>query len=201
MAKALYPACIEDLITSFRNLPGIGKRTAERLALSVSAWECEEVTLFASRLQNLVDELKFCKECGNFSETDVCSICEDRVRRSNVICIVEQPAQVSAIEQSGIFRGLYHVLGGKLAPLDGIGPDQLNIDSLVSRVRKNPPEEIIIALSYDVEGEATASFLVEELRGCDVKVTRPATGIPLGTDITVADAGTLSAALNRRYTL
>lgn len=197
---AFYPDSIENLIIHLKKLPGIGKRTAERLALDMVYWSDNELSSFSDSVRLLKAELKFCTKCGNFASEDLCDICQGPSRESQTICVVEQPTQISVIEQSGTYRGLYHVLGGKLKPLDGVGPDDLNITNLVERAKNEQVSEVIIALSFDVEGEATASYLVEELKSF-VEVSRLATGIPLGTDISRADTGTLSAALNRRHRL
>lgn len=195
----IYPECLEELISSFRRLPGIGLRTAERLAMNVVGWTEEECHTFAMQLDNLKQNLKFCQVCGNFSEGERCPVCLDVTRNGKNICVVEQAPQIAVLEQSGVFRGLYHVLGGKLRPLDGVGPEVLRINELIQRVELGGIEEVIIALSFDVEGEATSSYLVEELRQYDVKVSRLASGLPVGGDISFADSGTLNAALNRRY--
>ncbi len=197
---ALFPESIDNLISHLKKLPGIGKKTAERLALDMVYWQDAELGNFAEAVRRLKAELKFCQSCGNFASGELCDICRGTARESQRICVVEQPTQISIMEQSGIYRGLYHVLGGKLKPLDGVGPEDLNISSLVERAKSDQISEVIIALSFDVEGEATASYLVEELKPY-VEVSRLATGIPLGTDISCADSGTLSAALNRRYRL
>lgn len=201
MEAGRYPRCLEELAESLRHLPGVGKRTAERFVMAMAGWDRDELELLASRVNRLEKELKFCSQCGSFSQGDLCPVCMQSNRREAVICVVEQAAQVLAIEQTGAYKGLYHVLGGKLSPLNGVGPEELTVDALVERVKFGQIQEVIIAVSNDVEGEATASFLLEELRETGVQVSRPATGIPLGGDITYADAGTMGAAMSRRYTL
>lgn len=197
---SLYPESIENLISHLKKLPGVGKKSAERLALDMVYWNDVDLSYFAESVRTLKSELKFCTQCGNFANGELCDICASSSRESQRICVVEQPTQIAFMEQSGVYRGLYHVLGGKLKPLDGVGPDELNIASLIERAKSSSVNEVILALSFDVEGEATSSFLVEELKDF-VEVSRLATGIPLGTDISCADSGTLSAALSRRYRL
>lgn len=194
----MYPESIEVLINNLKKLPGIGKKTAERLALEMVYWDDFDLEKFAESVGHLKTNLHFCEVCGNFANGPKCVICINTARDHKSICVVEQPTQISILEQSGIYRGYYHVLGGKLKPLDGIGPEELNIDKLIQRAKGADVEEVILALSFDVEGEATASYLVEELKPF-VEVSRLATGIPLGTDISYADTGTLTAAINRRY--
>lgn len=197
---SLYPESIENLISHLKKLPGIGKKSAERLSLDMVYWNDIDLNSFSESIKNLKAELKFCTRCGNFANGEICDICAGTSRESQRICVVEQPTQIAFMEQSGVYRGVYHVLGGKLKPLDGIGPDELNIATLIERAKSSSINEVILALSFDVEGEATSSFLVEELKDF-VEVSRLATGIPLGTDISCADSGTLSAALSRRYRL
>lgn len=196
----MYPQSIEILINNLKKLPGIGKKTAERLALDMVYWDDFDLQKFSESVCDLKKNLHFCEVCGNFSNGTKCVICLNNARDFSSICVVEQPTQISILEQSGIYKGYYHVLGGKLKPLDGIGPDELNIDKLIQRAQDEQVQEVILALSFDVEGEATSSYLVEELKPY-VDVSRLATGIPLGTDISYADTGTLTAAINRRYKL
>ncbi len=195
-----YPECIAKLIDSLTMLPGIGKKSAERLALNLIQWDDRHLDLFSTNLSTLKANLHFCPDCGNFSSGGLCDICADHTRDRSLICVVEQPPQISVLEQNGIYRGLYHVLGGKLKPLEGINPEDLSMSLLFSRAKESECAEVIIALSYDLEGEATSSYICEELTDV-VDVSRLSTGIPLGADISYADPGTISAALNRRYKL
>jgi len=195
-----YPACILQLIDSFSMLPGIGKKSAERLVMNLIKWDESQLNNFSTRLSSLKSDLHFCNECGNFSDGDRCHICLDSKRDHQTICVVEQPSQINVLDQNGVYHGLYHVLGGKLKPLEGVHPKDLNLDKLISRAKSSDIKEVIIALSFDLEGEATASYISEELNEY-VQVSRLSTGIPLGADISYADSATISAALSRRYRL
>ena len=181
-------------------LPGIGKKSAERLVMNLIQWDESQLNSFATNLSTLKSELYFCPDCGNFSDGGLCHICSDPKRDHQTICVVEQPSQINVLDQNGVYRGIYHVLGGKLKPLEGVHPKDLSMDQLVSRANSSDIKEVIIALSFDLEGEATASYISEELKGI-VQVSRLSTGIPLGADISYADSATISAALSRRYKL
>ncbi len=195
-----YPTCIENLMDSLRMLPGIGNKSAERLVLNLIEWNEEQIQTFATNLNNLKANLKFCPQCHGFSEGDLCATCSDHKRDHSTICVVETALQTSLLKERSSFGGLFHVLGGKLKPLDGIGPDELNVESLIERVKTDEVKEVILALSSDIEGEATASFLIEELRPY-VEVSKIATGLPIGSDLSYADSSTISAAIDRRYKL
>lgn len=181
-------------------LPGIGKKSAERLVMNLIKWDESQLNSFATNLSTLKLNLHFCQDCGNFSDGGLCHICSDPKRDHQTICVVEQPSQITVLDQNGVYRGIYHVLGGKLKPLEGVHPKDLFMDKLVSRAKSSDIKEVIIALSFDLEGEATASYISEELSEF-VQVSRLSTGIPLGADISYADSATISAALNRRYRL
>ncbi len=188
---------VEQLAEQFAQLPGIGRKTAHRLALYVLKMEREEVVTFAKALVNAKDKVRYCSICSNITEADPCLICSNQKRDRSAICVVEEPSDVLALEKTNEFKGLYHVLGGALSPLDGIGPDDLRVKELLPRVT-NGIEEVILALNPNVEGEATTLYLSKLLKPLGVKVTRIARGLPMGSDIEFADEATLSRALEGR---
>ncbi|MGL4855161.1 MAG: recombination mediator RecR [Lentisphaeria bacterium] len=196
----VYPECVQHLINSFRRFPGVGMRSAERMALSLLNWKPELIEQLANQIHNLPVDIKFCTNCGGFSDDELCHICTNMRRNQRLICLVENPSQIGIFEQNGGYNGVYHVLGGKLKPLDGVGPDELHLERLIRRVEENDVDEIIVALGSDVEGAATGSFIAS-LFGEKVIVSGLATGIPLGLDISYADSGTISAAISHRYRL
>lgn len=196
-----YPKALEALIGALRRLPGIGARTAERLALALLDWPDEQLQEFGDVLLHLRERVRFCTVCGNLADGDACRICSDPSRARDVICVVEQAAQVPVIERAGCFRGVYHVLGGRITPLEGRGPEDLRVQELHDRLRSGKVRELILATSPDVEGEATATYLAEELREYRVRTTRIASGVPVGADLTFADSATMAIALTTRRTL
>lgn len=190
---------IDRLTDDFARLPGIGRKTALRLVHHLMKAPKEQPRSLASSLVDLAERIRRCEECGNFSEHDLCEICSNPRRDPTVLCIVEEAYQVSAIERTGQFRGLFHVLGGHLSPLDGIGPEELKISDLLGRVeRRGTIEEVIIATNASVEGEATAVFIEEEIRPLGPRVTRLARGIPMGSDLEYVDGTTIAQALAGR---
>jgi recombination protein RecR len=189
---------IEQLAEQFSQLPGIGRKTAHRLALYVVKMQREEVVNLAQALVNVKDRVKYCSICSNITEADPCPICSNTKRDKTIICVVEEPTDVLALERTNEFAGVYHVLGGALSPLDGIGPEDLRIKELLQRLSDSGIEEIILALNSDVEGEATTLYLSKLLRPLNMKVTRIARGLPVGTDLEFADEATLSRALEGR---
>ncbi len=192
---------IEKLVEEFARLPGIGRKTAHRLAYHVLKTSKSETDALCNALREVKENVKPCSVCANLTETDPCHVCRNEGRERSVICIVEEASDVSAIERSGEYRGLYHVLGGVLSPLDGIGPEQLTVDLLLSRVRNGEVREVIVATNPSVEGEATALYLKKVLAPAGVKVTRIARGLPVGGDIEYADEVTISRALEGRREL
>lgn len=197
-----FPPAIEALAQSLGRLPGVGKRTAERLALALLAWDPADLQDLGQQLSTLQARIHPCVECGNLAEAERCRFCLDPRRDTQLICVVEQARQVPVIEKSGRFRGLYHVLGGRLSPLDGIQGKDLNIPSLLRRVEQLAIRELIIATSPDVEGEATAAYLAEEIHArFPVAITRIALGVPVGADLNFADAATMAMALDSRRKL
>ena len=193
-----YPAAIEKLIDEFAKLPGIGYKTAQRLTLHVLNLPQEEVTQFAEALIKARGTLKFCSVCGNIAQEDQCSICRDPRRSRDAICVVEEAKDVVAIERTRQFRGLYHVLGGAISPIDGIGPEQLRIALLLERLRDTSISEIILATDPNVEGEATATYLIRLLEPLGIRITRLASGLPVGGDLEYADEVTLGRAFEHR---
>jgi recombination protein RecR len=194
----VLPPALERLIDDLSRLPGIGKKTATRLSLHLLRRPAEEAQNLASDLADLHDAIGLCGHCFAFSETDPCAICSDSRRDSHLICIVEESADLIAIEKTGSFSGQYHILHGVLSPIDGIGPDELKVGALVQRVLKDKVQEVLIATSSTVPGEATAAFLTEQLRNTGARVTRLAYGIPMGMDIKYADEMTLRQAIESR---
>jgi recombination protein RecR len=189
---------IEQLAEQFAQLPGIGRKTAHRLALYILKMSHEEVVTLAQALINVKEKVRYCTVCSNITEADPCSICANTKRDRTSICVVEEPNDVLAIEKTNEFRGLYHVLGGALSPLDGIGPDDLKIKELLQRLSNSNIEEIILALNPNVEGEATTLYLSKLFKPLGIKVTRIARGLPVGSDLEFADEATLTRALEGR---
>jgi recombination protein RecR len=189
------------LVNEFSRLPGIGRKTAERLAYHL----LKEDEGLARRLTRAIlevrERVRFCSTCGNMTEEDPCAICRNEARNHRLICAVEEPRDVWAIEKTGSFRGVYHVLMGSLSPLDGVGPDQLRVRELLDRIHKEGAEEVIVATDPDVEGDATALYLSKLLKPLNVSVTRIASGLPSGGDLEYADSITLSRALTGRQPL
>ncbi len=192
------PESLNKLINALSRLPGIGGRTAQRLAFHIIKSPPEEAGELAGALTEAVETIRPCSICGNFTDRQVCRICESPRRDASTVCVVENPQDVLAIEQSGRYSGLYHVLMGALSPLDGIGPGDLKIKELTERVKKGGVKEIIIATDPNVEGEATAEYIKEVLENFKVKVTRLAYGIPIGGNLEYADGPTLGRALEGR---
>lgn len=194
----LVPPALERLIDSFARLPGIGKKTASRLALHVLRSSPGEAQELSSALAQLHGAISLCSSCFAFSENDPCAICADNRRNPELVCVVEQPGDLFAIEKTGIFRGHYHILHGVLSPIDGIGPEEIKIRELINRANNGVVKELLIATSSTVPGEATASYLLDKLQNCNIRVTRLAYGIPMGMDIKYADKYTLARAIEGR---
>ena len=189
----LSPA-VDNLVAQLTRLPGIGTRTAQRLAFHLLRAEKDEALALAQAIEVVKERVRFCRECGNLTEEEVCAICTDTRRDHTIICVVEQPVDVVSLERTAEFRGLYHVLGGALSPLDGVDPGDLRIDELLQRVSANGVHEVVLAMNPNMTGEATAAFLADRLRG-RVRVTRLASGLPVGGDLEYADEVTLGRAL------
>ncbi len=195
------PPALERLIGDLTRLPGIGRKTATRLALYMLRRPAAETLGLAEDLAELHSSIRLCSGCFTFSETDPCPICGDPRRNSRLVCVVEEPGDMIAVEKTGTFKGVYHVLHGVLSPMDGIGPDELKIRELYQRITGGNPEEILLATSSTVPGEATASYLLDQLQRFSIRVTRLACGIPMGMDIKYADEHTLSRAIDSRQSM
>lgn len=195
-----YPSIIQNLIECFKKFPGVGGKTAERMALSVLEIDKETIELFAKSLKESKTKIRRCEKCNNLSEEDKCEICKDKNRNNEILCVVEEPKFVNLFEQLNIFDGYYHVLDGLISPIDGINPEDINIPSLIERVKKDNVKEIILALKPSIEGETTALYISKMLEGTNIKISKIAHGVPMGADIDYVDSLTLEMALeNRRY--
>jgi len=189
---------VESLVEELGRLPGIGRKTAQRLAFHLLRQPKEEALRLSDVIRAVKEKVDACTICGNVTDTNPCLICADERRERDLICVVETPVDVVAVEQSGGFKGVYHVLGGALNPLDGIGPDDIRGALLVERVREAPPREVILATNPNPAGEATAAWLADLLKPLGTKVTRIARGVPVGSDIEFSDQATLARALEGR---
>jgi recombination protein RecR len=197
----MYEGAIQDLIDELGRLPGIGPKSAQRIAFHIIASERVDVSRLVDVLRTVKERVKFCSECGNISEEELCRICRDPRRDVSLICVVEESKDVVAIEKTREFRGKYHVLGGAISPIDGIGPENLRIRELMIRVGDTTIQEIIIATDPNLEGEATASYLVRQIKPLGIKVSRLASGLPVGGDLEYADEVTLGRAFEGRRTV
>lgn len=195
---ALYPKTFNDLIECYKKLPGIGEKNAERLAFATLELDDEIIEVFSNSIKNIKSKTKNCLICNNLSEEDQCTICSDESRNKKIICVVENTKNLVIFEKTGAFNGVYHVLGGLISPLDGINPEDINLEKLFKRVEEEPIEEIILALKPSVEGETTALYIQKKLQNKNVKVTKIAYGVPMGTDMEYIDAMTLEIALSNR---
>jgi recombination protein RecR len=191
-------ALLENAVNEFAKLPGIGKKTALRLVLHMLKQEPEKVEAFGETIIKMRKEIKFCQRCFNVADADICSICSNSMRKQELICVVENVRDVIAIESTQQYSGTYHVLGGIISPLDGIGPDQLNIESLVHRVQKESTEEIIFALNPNIQGDTTIYYIQKKLQSVAVKVTTIARGIAFGGELEYADELTLARSISNR---
>lgn len=192
---------VNNLIDHLGRLPGVGRKSAERLAYHILRVSQGEALALADAIRNVRENVRYCKECYNFAESDLCSICADRARDDSILCVVEQPRDLMAIEQSASYRGLYHVLLGRIAPLEGIGPDQLTIDALIERVRRGNFREIVMATNPNVEGDGSALYITNQLADFPVEVTRLARGITTGSVLEHANREILSDAISGRQKL
>lgn len=191
-------ATIEKLIEQLMKLPGIGRRSAQRIVFHILDASKEEAAALAEAVSNVKSTVRFCSVCNNFSETEVCGICDSGKRDKKVVCVVENPKDVENIERSATFHGTYHVLLGAISPLEGRGPHDLKVDGLIERIKKGYIEEVVIATDSDTEGEATAIFLTKLLRPLGVRVMRIGIGLPVGSNLEYADPATLARALEGR---
>jgi recombination protein RecR len=194
----MYEGIVQDLIDEFARLPGVGPKGATRIAFYLLNSDNSEVERFAQVLKEVKEKVRFCKECYNVAENELCRICADSRRDSSGICVVEEPKDVFAVERTREFRGRYHVLGGAISPIDGIGPDDLRIKELMTRLADGKVTEIILATDPNLEGEATATYLARLISPLGLKVTRLASGLPVGGDLEYADEITLGRAFEGR---
>ncbi len=193
-----YPRSVQALIDEFSKLPGIGLKTAQRLAFHLLGTDKKEALNFSKAINDAVSNINYCKICSNISEEEICTICSDYQRDKEVICVVQGIRDLYAIEKTRDFNGVYHVLNGAISPIDGIGPNDINIKSLIERIRDIEVKEIILATNPNVEGEATALYISKILRPLEIKVTRIAHGLPIGGDLEYADEITLSKSIDNR---
>jgi len=196
-----YPSSVQNLIRHFSKLPGIGEKTAERLAMHVLKLPRKNARLLAESIAAVKDRVRLCSICFALSDYEICHICSDDSRDAALLCVVEQPADMIAIERSGSYRGRYHILQGVMSPMDGVGPDDIRVRELSDRVRQGGIQEVVIATGTMVEGEATASYIAQCLAEFPVKVTRIASGVPMGGDLKYVDQLTLRRAMETRNVL
>jgi recombination protein RecR len=197
----VYEGVVQDLIDELGLLPGVGPKGAQRIAFHLLTADPADVRRLAATLIEVVEKVKFCRTCGNVAEQDECRICRDQRRDPTVICVVEEPKDVAAIEKIREFRGRYHVLGGAISPIDGVGPDDLRIKELMTRLADGVVTELILATDPNLEGEATAAYLARMLKPLGLRVTRPASGLPVGGELEYADEVTLGRAFEGRRLL
>lgn len=190
---------LNKLLEGLELLPGIGPKSAQRIAYWILNTDKDVANHIADAIKEVKEKVHFCNQCFNYAQDDLCEICKDKSRDSSIICVVCEPRNIPPIERSGSFNGTYHVLGGEISPIDGIGPEQLHINNLISRLSDSEIKEVIIATNPNIEGETTASYLVRLLRPLGIKITRPASGIPVGGDLEFTDEVTLERAfIDRR---
>ncbi len=193
-----YPRLIENLIEQLTKLPGIGRRSAERVVFWILDNPPEKANSLAKSIMELKEGLKFCRLCNNLSETEICMICSDVQRDDKMLCVVESPKDLLAIERTGSFRGVYHVLLGTISPAEGRGPDDLKIQQLINRITTQNVREVVIATDPDTDGEMTALFLTKELKSSGAKISRIGLGIPVGSSVEYSDLSTLTMSINSR---
>jgi len=201
MNKLSYARSMQDLIREFSKMPGIGSRTAERLAFYILRLRREEAEGLAKSIRKVNADVKFCRLCNNLSDAELCHICRDTARDKGTVCVVEEPNDVAAVEKTGKFNGVYHVLLGRLSPLDGIGPEALRIEGLEKRVQSGKIKELLIATNSDTEGETTALYITKRFKPYGLRITRLAYGIPVGGNLKYADKATLMKAIEGRLEL
>lgn len=194
-----YPESVRELIKNLSKLPGIGEKTADRLAMHILRAPRREADRLAHSIMEVKEKIRLCAMCFSLSDAEICNICRDRNRDFSILCVVEQPADMVAIEKSGAFTGLYHILEGALSPMDGVGPDNIRIKELISRIAQGKIQEAVLATSTNIEGESTAAYIAELLGNYPVKVTRIASGVPIGGDLKYVDQVTLKTAMKSRH--
>jgi len=193
-----YPSSILNLIKNISRLPGIGEKTAERLAMHILHSPRKEAEQLSRSILETKDKIRLCSMCFGLSDGEVCNVCKDHTRDDALLCVVEQPADMVSLEKSGSFQGKYHILSGVLSPMNGVGPDDIRIKGLISRIKEGNVKEVVLATSTSVEGEATAAYIADQLENYTVKVTRIASGIPMGGDLKYIDQVTLRRAMETR---
>ncbi len=194
----MYPDSLKKMIDCFKYLPGIGGKTAERLVFSMLEFDNEKLTTFANSIIDIRDKICSCSVCGNFSDNTICNICNNELRDKSILLIVEKPKDIVLFERLGSYNGRYHVLDGVISPLDGIGPEDINLSSLIDRINNENIKEIIFALKPSVEGETTMQYINKILEKMDIKVSKIAIGVPIGTDMEYIDSITLEMAIDER---
>ncbi len=194
----MLPNSLKNLIDSFQSLPGIGSKTAERLAFSMLEFDKNRLTSFSDSILEVRDKICFCKICGNIADSSLCTVCSNSSRDVSTIFVVERPKDIVLFEKLGIYKGVYHVLNGLISPLDGIGPNDIDLAGLLSRVDNGNVREIIFALKPSIEGETTMQYIKKILENKDIKVSKIATGVPIGTDMEYIDSLTLEMAIDER---
>ena len=195
---ATYTESVEQLVEKLTRLPGIGRRSAERIVGYILESPVEEVKLLVHSIARVKQSVRFCRLCHNLSDQEVCRVCRDTRRRKDLVCIVEKPSDITAIEKAGTFAGVYHVLMGAISPLEGRGPNDLKINTLLERIKENNVKEIIIATDADTEGETTALYLTKLLKPLGVRLSRIGRGIPMGSNLEYADSATVARAMDSR---
>ncbi len=193
-----YPPSIIRLIKNISKLPGIGQKTAERLAMHILCVPREEAEALSASILEMKDHVRLCSICYALSDEDICRVCGDPSRDETTICVIEQPADMAAVEKSGAFSGLYHILQGVLSPMCGIGPDDIRLNELIKRIENQNVKEVVLATAMNVEGESTAAYIADRLRGYGIKITRIASGVPMGGDLKYVDQVTLKIAMETR---
>ncbi len=193
-----YPSTIQNLIECFKKLPGIGEKTAERYALATLDLDQEVIDVFSTSIANTKTKIRRCSICNNLSEDEFCDICKNDSRDKNLLCVVEDPKSIMLFERIGTFKGYYHVINGLISPLDGINPEDIDLDKLINRIRNNGIKEVVLAVKPSIEGETTSHYISRKLKDTDVIVSKIAHGVPLGTDIDYVDSLTLELALENR---
>ena len=197
-----YPDALNELMEFLRGLPGVGRRSAERMALAFYSWDEEKLVALSQNLSELKKRICKCSICGNMASGDegntLCGICASPVRDKSILCVVEDSPQIRSIEASGVFRGVYHVLGGRIAPLEGKGVESIDLPGLEKRLDEGIIKEVILALSPDVEGQATSVYIANTLKDRNISISSPARGLPAGSDLSYADPATIAAALSGR---
>lgn len=194
----MYPECLKNLIECLKDFPGVGDKSAERMAFAIMNFDKERITFFSDSLIAVRDNIRRCSVCNNITDKEVCSICSNNARKKDVIFVVEKPKDVILFEKINYFNGVYHVLDGLISPLEGINPEDINIKRLIERIDEDNVKEVILALKPSIEGETTMQYIRKLLENKDVKVTKIATGIPIGTDMEYIDSMTLELSLEER---